>query len=105
MIPSGFANKHHPDIISPVPVSGAGKASGEQKRSGMPGAADEWRQGVGEPPATPGAEEDRAGKSCECEKTLLYNRACYYSTSTKGGRALKSLPVLRVQSGDSSLMS
>lgn len=33
------------------------------------------------------------GKSCECEceKKLLYNTACYYSTSTKGGRVLKSL--------------
>lgn len=45
------------------------------------------------------------GKSCECEKKLLYNTACYYSIPTKGGRALKSLPELRVQSRDSSLMS
>lgn len=60
--------------LLPMPLSNRrgqwGKAGGEQNWCGMPEVADEWRQGVGEPPATPGAEEDRAG-----EKLWMWEKA------------------------------
>lgn len=108
VIPSSFVNKKHPAIISPRARKRWDREERlVESRSDM-GHQNRMMNGGRERGSRQPLQERRKtepGESCECEKKLLYNRACYYSTSTKGGRAQKSLPVLGLQSRGSSPVS